>query len=226
MAKRRARRSTLQDSKLRGASEIRSTLALLSILSGASAAQASDAPLNFELTPFGGYRFGGTFDIAGSDDAYELDDSAAFGLILNLREKHTTQWELLYSTQSTDAELSAGTGLRQSVGIDTHILQIGGTYQGQEDTVRPYVAVTLGGTHISSEADSDTFFSGSLGLGLQVMPNERLGLRLEVRGYATLTDSDTDLFCRTGPDQNICAVRVDGEILGQIETFAGLVVRF
>lgn len=224
--RRRARCLTQRDSKSHGISDIRQALAILILISASSATTAADEALNFEMTPFGGYRFGGTFDIADTDDSYELADSASFGLILNLRDQHNTQWELLYSTQSTDAEPNSGTGLLQSVGIDTHILQIGGTYQGQEDTVRPYVAATVGGTHIRSDADSDTFFSGSLGVGLQLMPNERVGIRLEVRGYATLTDSDTDLFCSTGPDQNICAVRVDGEILGQMETFAGLVFRF
>jgi hypothetical protein len=188
-------------------------------------ATAQDGPRDFEITPFGGYRFGGTFDIVDTDDSYEFQDSSSFGLILNLREQHNTQWELLYSSQSTDAE-SNGAGLAPSVGIDTHILQVGGTYQGQDDRLRPYVAMTVGGTHISTAADSDTFFSGSIGLGFQVMPNERIGIRLEVRAYATLTDSDTDLFCRTGPDLNVCAVRVDGEIFTQIETFAGLVLRF
>jgi hypothetical protein len=39
-------------------------------------------------------------------------------------------------------------------------------------------------------------------------------------------DSDTELFCQTGPDLNICAVRVKGDLLSQIETLAGVVFRF
>ena len=130
------------------------------------------------------------------------------------------------ANQSTEAELSATTALQQQVDIDMHVLQIGGTYQGEYQRVRPYVAATLGGTHIRSEGDSDTFFSGSIGLGVQIKPHGRLGIRLETRAYGTLTSSSTDLFCSTGPDQNVCAVRVDGEVLGQIETFAGIVFRF
>ena len=216
----------LHASKLPGASDIRRALALLILFSGSSAAIAADELLNLEITPYGAYRFGGTFDLTDAEGSYELDDSASWGLILNLRESYNTQWELLYSTQSTDARLNSVAGLRQSVEIDTHTLQVGGTYQGQESTVRPFVAATIGGTRISAIADSDTFFSGSLGVGLQVSPNRRLGIRLEVRGYAILTDSDTDLFCSTGPDQNVCAIRVDGKVLGQLETMAGLVFRF
>ena len=36
----------------------------------------------------------------------------------------------------------------------------------------------------------------------------------------------TDLFCRSGPDLNICAVRVEGDMLIQFEAFAGLTFRF
>ncbi len=208
-----------------GVSDKLRTLVACLALAASSPALAEDGAGDFEITPFGGYRFGGTFDITGSDESYELEDSASFGLILNLRESSNTQWELLYASQSTDAELN-GAGTQQAVGIDMQVLQFGGTYQGSDNRFRPYVALTVGGTHVSSDADSDTFFSGSIGLGFQVRPNERIGIRLEARAYATLTDSDTDLFCRTGPDQNICAVRVDGEILSQIETFAGVVFRF
>ena len=211
---------------MRGASDLLKTLTLLVILTGPSLASAQDGPGNFEITPFGSYRFGGTFDITGSNDSYSFEDSSSFGLILNLREQHRTQWELYYSTQPTDAELSAGTGLQQSVGVETHILQFGGTYQGEHERFRPYVAMTIGGTQISTPADSDTFWSGSIGVGFQVMPNSRLGIRLEARAHAALTSSDTDLFCATGPNQNVCAVRVDGEVLSQFETFAGLVFRF
>jgi hypothetical protein len=39
-------------------------------------------------------------------------------------------------------------------------------------------------------------------------------------------DSDTDLFCQTGSNQNVCAVRLDGTVMSQIETIAGIVFRF
>jgi hypothetical protein len=95
--------------------------------------------------------------------------------------------------------------------------------------VRPYLAATLGGTHArarSTGSGSDTFWSGSIGLGLLISPSSRIGLRLEARAYGTLTSSNTDLLCQTGPDANFCAVRIQGEMLTQIETFAGVVFRF
>ena len=205
---------------------IRRVLVFLALAVCHAPTVAADDDRRFEITPFAGYRFGGTFEIEESNASYEIEDSSSLGLILNLREKANTQWELTYSTQSSEAKLVSGTGTQPFVDLDTHVLQLGGTYQGQGEKVRPYLAVTVGGTRIETDADSDTFFSGSIGVGVQVSPSSRLGLRLEARGYGTLTDSNTDLFCRTGPDLNVCAARVEGTLLKQFETFAGVVFRF
>lgn len=184
---------------------------------------------NVEVTPYLGYRFGGTFGISDSEDTYKLDDSGSFGLLVNWRHTGNTQWEILYSRQESDARLSGTGNLASSVSTEIQLLQLGGTYQGDGDKVRPYVAMTVGGTRIRASAtgsQSDTFFSGSIGLGINAFPTSRLGLRLEARAHLTLLTSSTDLFCSTGPDANVCAIRVRGDSLNQIETFAGLVFRF
>jgi hypothetical protein len=182
-----------------------------------------------EITAFGAYRFGGTFEEEATGATYELEDSPSFGLILNLRHKDPTQWEILYSQQQTEAEFTGSTLNDPIVDIDLHVLQLGGTYQWDGDVARPYLAFTLGGTHVrtsSAESRSDTFFSGSIGVGMKFLPTSRVGIRVEARAYGTLVSSSTDLFCSTGPDTNICAIRVEGKMLSQIETFAGITVRF
>lgn len=198
---------------------------LLCAVSGSAAAEE----LRREITPFAAYRFGGTFSVESSQGEYELDDSASSGIILNLRQYKNTQWELLYSQQRSEARIDGVTINDPVIDIDTHTLQLGGTYQGPEGDVRPYVALTLGGTRIEASSrgkESDTFLSGSIGVGLQIRPSERLGIRVEARAYGALVDSETELLCRTGPDLNICAIRIEGDVLSQIETFAGLVFRF
>lgn len=182
-----------------------------------------------EITPYGGYRFGGTFTVDGSGDEYELDDAASAGIIVNLRQYENTQWELLYARQRSDARFDGATINDAVIDIETHTVQLGGTYQGPGDRVRPYLAATLGGTRIeasSSGSESDTFWSGSIGVGLHVRPSARIGLRVEARAHGVLLDSSTELLCRTGPDLNICAIRVEGDVLGQVETFVGVVFRF
>lgn len=190
-------------------------------------AQAQEA--NTEITAFGAYRFGGTFEEEESGAEYELNDSPSFGLIVNFRHKDPTQWEILYSQQRTEAEFQGATLNDPEVDLDLHVLQLGGTYQWEGEVARPYLAFTLGGTHVkarSSGSDSDTFFSGSIGIGMKFLPTARVGIRVEARAYGTLVDNSTNLFCSTGPDQNICAIRLEGRALSQVETFAGLTVRF
>lgn len=194
-----------------------------------STVQAQDDKTKFELTPYVGYRFGGTFEIRDSSDSYEFKDSSSFGLILNVPHSANTQFELLYSKQSTEAEYSGAAPGDPVLDVDLQTLQFGGTYQFDGGKVIPYLALTLGATHArvsSSGSGSDTFWSGSFGLGVLISPHSRVGLRLEARAYGTFTNSSTDLLCETGPDVNACAFRISGDILGQIETLAGVVIRF
>jgi opacity protein-like surface antigen len=184
----------------------------------------------FELTPFGAYRFGGTFNVEESNETYKLSDSSSYGVMLDIRQKkQNTQVEIIYSRQQTDASYSAALPDDPNIDVDIQILQIGGTVQGDGDTVRPYLAATIGGTHIVTRAagkSSDTFWSGSLGVGFQFKPTSRLGIRLEARGYATLVSSNSSIFCESGPEGGACLVQVDGKMLSQFEAILGVVFRF
>ena len=206
---------------------------ILILLGAYSTALAQD--YNVEVTPFGGYRFGGDFDVTdgnGDSDAgssVKLRDAGSYGVLLDLRHSDVTTYQFLYSEQSTTADVNDPDASLSTVDTTLRILQFGGTYRGPGDVVQPYLAATIGGTNIRTSANgsqSDTFFSGSIGVGVNVMPTNRVGFRFEARAYGTLTDSDTDLFCQTGPELNVCAVRVKGTILSQFETFAGFTVRF
>lgn len=205
---------------------------ILAMLAGAALAMpvhAQQTAAKFELTPFGGYRFGGTFEIEDSPDSFDFEDSASFGLIVNFPHRANTRWEILYANQSTEAEFSGVTTGDALIDVDLQMLQIGGTYQFEGDKVLPYLAATLGATHAKASgtsSESDTFWSGSIGLGILVAPNSRVGLRLEARAYGTFTNSSTDLLCASGPSGAGCAIQVAGDLLTQIETFAGVVIRF
>jgi len=202
---------------------------LLAALLAAIPANAIADDARFALTPLVGYRFGGNFEIEDSDLRVELDDSASFGLLFNAYHGPNTTWEVLYTQQQTKSRIDPPNTATSAVDTDIHVLHLGGTYHGDSDTVQPYVALTVGGTHVrtaTTGSQSDTFFSGSIGIGANVFPRRRFGLRFEARAYGTLTDSSTDLYCSTGPDQNVCAVRIEGTVLSQVETFVGFSYRF
>ena len=190
---------------------------------------AQEQTFDFEITPFGAYRYGGEFKETDRNFSIDLDDGESYGLILNARHSPNTQWEILYSRQETGAN-TTGLGLSDPrLDLNIEYLQAGGTYLWDGDTVRPFLAATVGVSQVDITTpgyDSDSFFSFSLGLGFQVAPTNRLGLRLEARGFGTLLDSNSDLFCEFGPTNNVCAVRIDGTIMWQVEALAGLVFRF
>lgn len=189
------------------------------------AAQQPDS----EITVFGGYRFGGEISVEDSEAVYAAQDSASYGLIWNTHYKANTQWEVFFSRQQTEVELSDPLIANPPIDLDLYTLQLGGTYLWDGQGVQPYLAMTLGGTHIRSEAgsgDSDTFVSASIGLGFKLRPSERLGFRLEARMHSVLVRDSTELFCQTGPDLSLCAIKVQGDLFAQLETFAGITFRF
>ena len=63
-------------------------LLILSLVPAFAGAQQSAV----EVTPFVGYRFGGTFENEEETARYELEDSASFGLLVNLSHDSNTQW--------------------------------------------------------------------------------------------------------------------------------------
>src|ERR1700730_18953251 len=55
----------------------------------------------FEVSPFIGYRVGGSFRLIGAGQHVELDDHGSFALALDARADESTQYELFYGRQST-----------------------------------------------------------------------------------------------------------------------------
>lgn len=207
--------------------KLKELAAVLGLLGMAVSANAQN--LDTEFTAFGGYRFGGTFNVSDSDAAYELEDATSFGLIWNHRYQGNTQWEIFYSTQDAEAKIDQPAAPDPAVDVETHILQFGGTYLWDGDSLQPYLVATLGGTHVKARSrgsESDTFISRSIGLGVKVAPASRLGLRLEARAHGALVRKSSKLFCETGPDLNACAIQIDGDLFGQVEAYAGIVFRF
>jgi hypothetical protein len=196
---------------------------------GTSKAFAQSDALETEFTIFGGLRAGGEMSVEDSDVVYAANDSSSYGLIWNTRYQRNTEWEVYFSRQQTEVEVSDPFFILPGIDVDIYTLQLGGTYLFDGKGVRPYLAMTAGGTHVKAESDSgdsDTFFSGSLGFGLKFREGERLGFRLEGRAHGVLVSSNSKLFCRTGPDENICIVQIEGSLFSQFEAFAGVTFRF
>ncbi|HZD53137.1 MAG TPA: hypothetical protein VE175_08825 [Woeseiaceae bacterium] len=182
------------------------------------------------LTPIAGYTFSGEFEDEAGVASVEVEDAAHYGLILDMRESAHTQWEVFYALQETEADTSELPGSAAgATDLDIQYLQVGGTYVADGLRARPFLAAAVGVTRFDPDPltfDSENFFSFGVGAGWQLQPMERLGLRLEGRLLGTFLGSDTDLFCQTGPDDNVCAISVDGDTYWQFQTSLGLIFRF
>ena len=203
------------------------TLALANVSHGQKLT-ANELP-QYSLTPFGGYTFGGEFRDEEDTVSVDVDDAAHFGLIFNIRESANTQWEFFYARQSSEADTSEVSATEPLVDIDVQYLHLGGTYVADGNRARPFLAATVGGTRFDPgplSFDSENFFSFGIGAGWQLQPTDRLGMRLEGRVLGTVLRSDTELFCQTGPNQNVCAITSKGDIYWQFQTSLGLVFRF
>ncbi len=193
-------------------------------------AMGQERKYSFEVTPFVGYRIGGTFEDDNSDAEFELDDSSSFGLVMNLRAEDNTQWELVYSHQNTDLDSSGLlTPSDPVLSMDVDYLQLGGTYLWEGDLARPFMVATMGLAHFDpddSDFNSETYFSFSIGGGWKVFPTQRFGLRLEGRFYGSLIESDSSIFCESISGSSRCLISTSGTVLWQWEMMAGAVFRF
>ena len=213
------------------------SVALL-LFTAAPAVDAREAyQYRFSVTPVVGYRMGGSLDgenDAGEDTGEEisLDDDSTLGLIINAPFQNLggayTEWEFSFSRQSVGLDEAPDT-VNPDLEIDiTHYL-VGGTYVGGEGIVRPYLAAGIGAAHLSPDApgyDSDTVFGFGIGVGANFFPESRVGLRLEGRALGSVIDSDSAVFCGSGPQGSGCAFRASGELLLQWEVMAGATFRF
>ena len=196
---------------------------------GAPLAVAQEKPLDSSFTVFGSLRTGGEFQEEDSDVTYDAADSSGYGLIWNTRSDGNTEWEVYFSHQPTDVERVDPQLDSPDFDLDIYTLQLGGTYLFDSKGVQTYLAMTLGGTHMKADSeagDSETFLSGSIGLGFKFLESQRVGLRLEGRYHGVLVQDNSKLFCRTGPDLNACLVEIEGDFFSQFELFAGVVFRF
>jgi opacity protein-like surface antigen len=184
-----------------------------------SQAMAGDG---LEFVPFVGYRFGGSFDDEFSGRSLDVDERGNWGFVISTPATATTRYEFLYSHQ--DSRLSDRANPQDTFDLDIHYLQLGGTVDLNYQGVTPYFSGGIGMTHMNPgrrALSNETRLSLSLGGGIKWYPTDRLGIRLEMRGYGTLMDTSGSLFCDGG-----CELQLSSDLFPQFETNLGLIFRF
>jgi hypothetical protein len=191
-------------------------------------AAAQEENFKFEITPFTAYRVGGSFDEEDGDGRVELNDTNAQGIMFNIKSNPNGQYELLYSRQSTDARTEGFLINDPTIDLDVETFHFGGTYLFDGENTRPFLALTMGLTQLDpglTDSNSESFFSASLGGGVQLNATKRLGIRLEARAFMTFVEDDSNIFC-VSSGGGACLIQVTGRTFTQWEVRAGLVFRF
>lgn len=196
------------------------------LIAGVLATGSAVAQARYEVSPYLGYRAGGTFEDANTAADLDVDESGAAGIMLSRALDPGRRLELWYSRQSTAIEGGAPVTGNPLFDTNVHYLHLGGTVAADETAgIHPFVSGGIGATHFSPDRSglgSDTRLSMSLGVGGRVYLSANMGLRLDARWIGTLMDNDSALFC----DDGSCAVRVDGGLFSQWEVGAGVFFGF
>ena len=216
---------------------MRFVAALAMGMAGAPSA-AQEPPLRFEITPYAAYRVGGEFEPQEAPSApkaaggFELHEGNAEGLIFDIRTSEGNgQWELLYAHQETELDTQPSFAGGPTIDLDVSHFQFGGTYlfTVDSDAIAPFISMTAGLARFEPRldgADAENYFSWSLGGGVHLRADKRVGVRLEARAYSTIIDDNSALFCVFSPTVNSCAIAVEGDQLYQFEARVGIVARF
>ena len=207
------------------------------ILSGAAAAAATlclslpaqaEEPKeynNFEFTPFVGYLAGGEFEDPTDSSDRDLDAGSDFGIIIDAAADWWRHYEMLYVRQSTKVD-----GV-EPFDMDVEYLQFGGTvsYPDTEYThVIPYFGMTVGAARFSPDAsglNDETKFAATMGGGLRIPINKRFGVRLDLRAYGTLFNSDSEIFCVSSAGLT-CRIKAKGDFFLQYSANLGVTIGF
>lgn len=177
------------------------------------------------VTFYGAYRWGGTLANENDDASVSVRNDSSYALAVDVGIDRQTQLQFFYSHQQTALTAQSSTPTLNNEGLAIDYYHVGGSYFFKEVGSGGYVVGGLGATHMSpdrGDLNSETFLSGSFGMGVMFPFGKHVGLRLEARGYATLINSDSALFCG-----NVgCITAIEGDGFYQGEALAGLSIRF
>ena len=192
----------------------------------ASPAQAADPPqhTNFwEFTPFAGFTAGGEFEDPADGSDRDLDEDSNFGLIVNAAVDDWRHYELLYSTQSTSVDGAT------PIDMDVQYLQIGGIVSYPDATrVIPYFGLTVGAARFSPDApglDDETKLAASIAGGFRVPITDHFAVRLDLRAFVSVLDTDGDLFCVSDGGAT-CNISAKSDTFLQYSAALGVTVGF
>ena len=183
---------------------------------------------DYAFTLYGAYRDGGSFTDTSTGKSLDIEGSGAIAASLDFPLDASRQVQVFFSRQSSRLgieQTTAAPSVGSQLPLTVSYVHIGGSnfFNGRVGQ-GPYLVGGLGITVFDlrlSGSDTEVRPSLNLGIGYQVLLGERVALRFEARGYATLVNSSGGLFCSGG-----CVISIQGDTVTQGEALLGLSLRF
>jgi opacity protein-like surface antigen len=164
----------------------------------------------FQVTPFAGYRFGGTIDLSQSNnpalDYIKINNDVNFGAMFDYTFWSSFQAEFMWNRERTslgghDPETNSMLYLT-SMNFDTYQWSVAYNFLSPERKIRPFVVAGLGFSHYgAAPVDSESVlgfsnrFAYNIGGGAKYFFNDHWGVRAELRWIATHTTSGVATYC-------------------------------
>ena len=166
----------------------------------------SFAQAKIEITPFGGYMFGGKLRFYEGE--LKIEDNANYGILLDIALAPDTKLEFFWSQMATTARFKSYYGfnfpeLEDPFSVNVNYIQIGGVQEADinNDKIKPFGAFTLGTTYFNPQESGmqDSWrFSVTLGGGAKIWFSDRIGIRLQGRLLMPLYFAGGGVYFGTG----------------------------
>jgi hypothetical protein len=178
-----------------------------------------------EVTPFVGYRFGGSFFERVTGQEVDLDGTSTVGLVVNVPIYDDLQIEALFTHQEGRVVVPAGAGQTTVFPVTVDHWMGGGLREFDYGRAVPFLTGLLGLTRYGSPGDNEIRFTVAAGGGAKLLPTRHLGLRVDGRVFTTFADIEGRAIACSSP-AGVCLFALDATLLWQAEFTVGVVIAF
>ena len=208
--------------------------ALAAVLAAGTPAHAQYVQIqSFEVTPFVGVRFGGTFSVQGQDGApaeARLKDASSYGVSAGVRFDDLSLVEFRWTQSRPDLQLGGSALQPSGATLDVTLNQFHADFTREFEIpevkgLRSFLMLSVGATNVAVPGDGFTRFSFGFGAGLKQSLGSRLAIRGEAHWLPIWIDPDVSGWA-CGTLGGGCLVVLSGHLTEQWELSVGPVLRF
>jgi len=191
-----------------------------SLLFSGFSALAQD--LSFEISPFYGYRFGGSLQ-SSTGESLSLKAGPSYGLALDVGPRDSDmKFELLWSRQESGVDFN-GLGNLREMDVTVDEFMFGCIYERGQGKFHEYYTGLVGATVFGPDGgDSTAYFGIEVGGGVKYFVLKNLALHVDLRGFCNFVETQGAVFSSGG----YTVAYFSGSLLWQGEVSAGLTLSF